>query len=370
MKFREQQALRRHQLSVAGKLLRNERNRREFLRTCAAAGLAPTLLGLVGRAHAQSGEIVLANWGGDASKYQEKIFGRPYTEKTGVAVHFDSSPLEGRIKAMVDAKNVIWDVMDIDNFSAIKLGREGYLRPIDYSIVSRDTIPGTSFDHGVAAYVLSYVIAYDTAKFPDGGPNTWADFWNVEKFPGKRSLYKWLTGALDAALLADGVAKDEIYPIDLPRAIDKIEQIKEHLVFWNSGAESQQLLRNGDVTMACIWSSRAHMLEKETDGRITYHWNEAIAYGDTWSVPKDNPAGDLVWPFIASMQEVDKQLALLADMGAGPVTLEASEQTPPELQRINPAYPENWKLQSLMDAEWWSENYDQALTVYTDMIAG
>jgi putative spermidine/putrescine transport system substrate-binding protein len=122
--------------------------------------------------------------------------------------------------------------------------------------------------------------------------------------------------------------------------------------------------------VACIWSSRAHMLEKETDGRITYHWNEAIAYGDTWSVPKDNPAGDLVWPFIASMQEVDKQLALLADMGAGPVTQEASEQTPPELQRINPAYPENWKLQSLMDAEWWSENYDQALTVYTDMIAG
>ncbi|MBD9375330.1 extracellular solute-binding protein [Rhizobium sp. ARZ01] len=364
------QAVRGRQLDIAGKMLRNEQTRRDFLRLCAAAGVAPTLLGLgSGIANAKAQEIVLSNWGGDATKVHGKVFG-PYAEKTGISVQFDSSPLEGRIKAMVDAKNVIWDVMDIDNFSAVKLGREGYLRPIDYSIVSRDTIPGTSFEHGVANYLMSYVIAYDKSKFPDGPPQTWADFWDVKRFPGKRSLYKWLTGAPEAALLADGVSKDKLYPLDLPRALDKIKQIKDDLVFWDSGAESQQLLRNGDVTMACIWSSRAQMLEKETDGRITFHWNEAVAYGDTWSVPKDNPAGDDVWAFIAWMQEVDKQIAILAGLGAGPATLEASEKTPSELQRINPAHPENFKLQVLMDAQWWSENYDQALASYTDMIAG
>ncbi|MEP9374255.1 ABC transporter substrate-binding protein [Mesorhizobium sp. KR1-2] len=365
------QTLKAQQLGVASKMLRNELTRRNFIKSCAVAGIAPTLLGLTGRkGWAEAREIILSNWGGDSGKAQEQVFALPYTEKTGIPIHVDTSPLEGRIKAMVDAGNVIWDVMDIDNFSAIKLGKEGYLRPIDYSIVNRDTVPGTSFDHGVAAYVMSYVIAYDKSKFPDGPPQTWADFWDVERFPGKRALYKWLTGALDAALLADGVSKEQVYPIDIPRALAKIEQIKDHLVYWDSGAESQQLLRNGDVSMACIWSSRAFALEKETEGRITFHWNEAVAYGDTWSVPKDNPAGDLVWPFIASMQDVDKQIGLLAVNAAGPVTTEANGQVPNDLRRLNPTDPENWKLQVLMDAQWWSENYDDALAAYTDLIAG
>lgn len=366
----EAKRLRDAQLAIAGQLLRHEPNRRQFLALCAAAGVAPTLLGLGGPVEAAANEIVVSNWGGDSSKAHERIYGVPYTKETGIPVVFDSSPLEGKIKAMVESKKTIWDVMDIDNFSAIKLGKQGYLRPIDYSVVNRNTLAGTSFDHGVAAYVMSYVIAYDKTKFPDGEPRTWADFWNVEKFPGKRALYKWVTGALDAALLADGVDKSAIYPIDLPRALKKISAIKDHLLFWDSGAESQQMLRNGDVTMACIWSSRAHLLEQETQGRITFHWNEAVAYGDTWSVPVDNPAGDAVWPFLASMQAVDKQLELLANLAAGPVTDEASSATPEALRRLNPAYPDNWKLQSLMDANWWAENYDDALAQYTDTIAG
>ena len=106
------------------------------------------------------------------------------------------------------------------------------------------------------------------------------------------------------------------------------------------------------------------------EGRITFHWNEAVAYGDTWSVPTDNPAGDDIWAFIASMQAIDKQLDLLASLAAGPVTEEAAKATPAELRRINPTDPDNWKLQSLMDANWWADNYDQALAEYTDTIAG
>jgi putative spermidine/putrescine transport system substrate-binding protein len=363
------QGLREAQIGIAAKLLGNDATRRQFLKYCAAAGIAPTLAS-IGKASAAASEIVVANWGGDSSKAHERIFGKPYTEKTGIPVHFDSSPLEGKIKAMVESKKTIWDAMDIDSFSAIKLGKQGYLRPIDYSIVNRETLPGTSFEHGAAAYVMSYVIAYDKSKFPNGEPKSWADFWNVEAFPGKRSLYKWVNGALEAALMADGVAKDALYPLDIPRALAKIAAIKDHLLFWDSGAESQQLLRNGDVTMACIWSSRAFLLEQETQGRITFHWNEGVAYADTWSVPVDNPAGDDVWPFIAFMQGVDRQLELLAALTAGPVTAEASKATPENLRRVNPAYPDNWKLQTLMDANWWAEHYDEALAAYTDAIAG
>lgn len=362
---------RQKELIVARNILKVPSNRRRFLALCASAGIAPTLLGLgAGRARAEAGEIVLSNWGGDSSKVMERVYGEAYTKETGIPVHFDSSPQEGRIKAMVESGKVVWDVMDVDAFSAIKLGRQGYLRPIDYSIVSRDTLPGLSFEHGVGAYVLSFVLAYDKSKFPDGPPQSWADFWDVQRFPGKRSLYKWATGALDAALMADGIQKDRLYPLDTGRAFGKIQEIKDHLIFWDSGAQSQQMLRSGEVSMACIWHSRAHMLEEETGGRITFDWNQGIAFSDAWSVPVDNPAGDGVWPFLAFMQGIDRQLGLLAGMAAGPVTAEANAATPPDLRRINPGLPDNWKVLAPMDANWWADHYDEVLADYTDLIAG
>ena len=341
--------------------------RRSFLRMCAAAGIAPGFLTLSTKdVLAQASEIVLSNWGGDSTEVRREVFAAPFTAETGIAVSFDSSPLEGRVKAMVDSGSVIWDVMDLDAFSAIRLGKAGLLRPIDYSVVSGDTIPGSSFEHGVASYMISNVLAYNKDLFPDGGPQSWKDFWDVEKFPGKRALYKWAFGSLEAALLADGVPMDQLYPLDVPRALKKIGEIKDHLILWDSGAESQQMLRSGDVAMANIWSSRAHYLSKETDGRITFTWNEGIAFNQTWAVPKDNPAGDAVWQFIASTQIPGRQFALLEKMGVGPVTNQAIAELPPELTSINAGSPENMALQVLINQEWWADNYDQALAEFTD----
>ena len=85
-----------------------------------------------------------------------------------------------------------------------------------------------------------------------------ADFFDVEKFPGKRSLYKWGAGMWEAALLADGVAPDKLYPLDLERAHDKIAAFKDNIVsYWGGGAESQSVLMNGEASMAMIWSTRA-----------------------------------------------------------------------------------------------------------------
>lgn len=341
--------------------------RRAFLRMCAAAGIAPAFLTLSARGLlAKVNEIVLSNWGGDSTEVMRDVFALPFTEESGIPVSFDSTPLEGRVKAMVDSGSVIWDVMDLDAFSAIRLGKAGLLRPIDYTVVSRDTLPGSSFEYGVASYMNSNVLAYDKARFPDGGPQNWRDFWDVEKFPGKRALYKWAFGTIEAALLADGVPMDQLYPLDVPRALKKIGELKDHLILWDSGAESQQMLRSGDVVMANIWASRAHYLSEETDDRITFIWNEGIAFNQTWAVPKDNPAGDAVWQFIASTQIPERQFALLERMGVGPVTNQAIAQLPPALARINAGSPENMSLQILLNHEWWADNYDQALAEFTD----
>lgn len=341
--------------------------RRRFLQLAAAAGVSMSVFALSSHmANADASEIVVSNWGGESAQVMKEVFGAPFTADTGINVAFDSSPLEGRVRAMVDSGAVVWDVLDLDAYSAIRLGKAGLLRPIDYSVVSNDTIPGTSFEYGVGNYINSNVIAYDREAFPTGGPQNWKDFWDIERFPGKRALYKWAFGALEAALLADGVAKEDLYPLDVPRALKKIDEIKEHLILWDSGAESQQMLRSGDVVMAQVWVSRALFLKEETDDRITFTWNDGVIFAQTWAVPQNNPAGDAVWEFIASTQIHDRQMNLLKAMGSGPVTHAGIAATPPELASLTAGSPENMAVQVMIGQDWWADNYDQALAAFTD----
>ncbi|MCB8829527.1 extracellular solute-binding protein, partial [Escherichia coli] len=114
-------------------------------------------------------------------------------------------------------------------------------------------------------------IAYDSSKFGDHVPTGMADFFDVKKFPGKRSLYKWGSAMWEAALMADGVAPEKLYPLDLKRAHDKIAAFKENVVaYWGGGAESQSVLMDGEASMALIWSTRAQLLEKDSGGNIKF----------------------------------------------------------------------------------------------------
>lgn len=350
---------------------RTEQGRRNFLKLCAAAGIAPTLLSVwSGAARASNPkEIVLSAWGGEGRTAFRTAYMDPFTKATGIRMDYDSSPDDGKIKAMVENGNVIWDVMDLDGFEAIKLGKQGFLRTIDYSVVNRLALPGLASDYGAPAYLLSYVLAYDSQKFGANPPKNWADFWNVSKFPGKRGLWKWMGGSLEAALMADGVDKDKVYPIDTQRAFNKLKVLKPNVLLWDSGADSLQLLRDGEVSMACIWHTRANAIQRESKGRFRYTWEQGLASCDVWSVPKNNPAGDQVWQFIKFVQGIEPQLKLLSALGNGPVTPAATAQVPATLRADNPGTPENWAKQCKVDPAWWAQNYDATLQRYTDLMS-
>lgn len=356
---------------AADRLLAGRLDRRSFIQICALAGLAPAVL-LSRRAQAAANEVVLVNWGGDAIKAYTDAWGTPFENDTGIKVTIDGSgPTDGKIKAMVESGNVTWDVCDGDLFTPLSLGPKKLLEPIDYNIVDKNKVrPGHAFEHGIAGYLYSYVLAYDASKFGNNPPKSWADFWDVEKFPGKRSFYKWMNGALEAALLADGVPPDQVYPIDMDRAFKKLKEIKPHVgVYWESGSASQQMFRDAEVTMGCIWHTRANLLEKETGGKITWTWNQGNAGGGCWVVPKGNPAGTKVMEFIASAQDPQRQINILAIMGNGPANPEGSKQAPEELRRIDPGQEENWAVQVPMGVDWFAANYDTALNRYLDFIS-
>lgn len=356
---------------TAAKDFKNSKmGRRDFLTLCAMTGVASYAVS-IGDAHAAADEVVLWNWGGDAVACHTQSFGDPFSADTGLGFKIDTSgPLQGKIKEMVDAGAVTADVADADAFDAIALGASGHLEPIDYSVVDKSKVlDGFAFDHGVSIVFYGYAFMYDTEAFGDNPPSTWADFFDTAKYPGKRSLYKWANGAIEAALMADGVAKEDVYPCDVDRALAKIKSIKDDTFYWGSGSEAQQMIVTGEVSMGMVWLNRAKIVEADTEGRYRLNMNEAVAMPGAWIVPKGNPAGrDNAMKFLASAQTPERQLAMLSCHGMTPSNPEAFAQIPSDLARFAVTSEENLSRVLLNDPTWWAENGGETLNKYLDAI--
>jgi putative spermidine/putrescine transport system substrate-binding protein len=174
---------------------------------------------------------------------------------------------------------------------------------------------------------------------------------------------------LELALIADGVPKDKLYPLDVERAFKKIAPIKNETLYWTSGAESQSWLRDGEVVMGWLWHTRAVLLRRDTNKRVDFSFDNALLQPGLWVVPKGNPAGKQAMVAIASMQEPEGQVKLLGSMGNGPANPAAQPLIPAELRAIDPGSPENARIQAKIDAAWYEKNYAGVRQDFLDMIA-
>ena len=359
--------------TLSARAVRGEISRRQFtqLAGLALAG-APMLLRSSG-AFAQAKELVLVNWGGDAITAYDAAYGQAFTKDTGIVVKMDGSgPTEGSIAAQFKSGSPTWDLVDVDPFSAITLGEQGMLEPIDYTIVDKTKFrEGFGWEYAASTYFFSYIIAYDSQKFGDKVPTGMADFFDVEKFPGKRSLYKWGAGMWEAALLADGVPRDKLYPLDLKRAHAKIAAFKDNVVsYWGGGAESQSVLLGGEASMALVWSTRAQLIEQDSGGQIKFTWDEGLISPGALAVLKGNPGGkEAAMKFIASTQIPERELVMFDKLGQGPANPAADALIPDDKKGINPVDPQNMKKQIPLDMEWYAKNYGPALDEYTKIIS-
>jgi putative spermidine/putrescine transport system substrate-binding protein len=356
-----------------GKVKRGELSRRRFTQIAAMLLVgAPAALKAKG-AFAAANELVFVNWGGDAGTAYDKAYGAPFQAEAGITVRQDGSgPTEGAIQAQVESGKPSWDIVDADPFSAEALGKKGLIEKIDYAIVDKNKMrPGFGWEYAASSYFFSYIIAYDSSKFGDKVPTGMADFFDVEKFPGKRSLYKWGAGMWEAALLADGVAPDKLYPLDLDRAHKKLAAFKDNVVsYWGGGSESQSVLIDGEASMALIWSTRAGLIEKDSGGSIKFIWDQGLISPGAMAVLKGNPGGkDNAMKFIASAQDPKKQLVMFEMLGQGPANPAADALVPADQKRLNPVDPENMKKQIALDMAWYETNYGPALDAYTKIIA-
>ena len=344
-------------------------DRRRLLGVLGALGF-----GLAGPGQAQEGpkELVVANWGGPASAAFVKVWGPVLQQKYAIKLVIDGSgPTAGKIRTMVDSGKVSWDVCDASVGAAVLLGTGKLLEEIDYRVVGANSVRKEhQYKFAVSNYIFSYVLSFNSAKLKGGAPKSWADFWNVSAFPGKRTLRASCIGMLECALLADGVAPDKIYPIDVPRALEKIRQIKEHTIFWKSGSQSEDLLRQGEVVMGNLWHNRTNLLRQETKGAIDWTWEGGVIAPAVWIVPKTTAARKTAaMNFIAASLEPASQVELFKLIGMGPSNPAAASLIPAGLRRFDPSQPENMARQIAINEEWYGANLAAVEAKYLAVIS-
>ena len=318
-----------------------------------------------------SGEVRVASWGGTFQDAQREAYFLPFQELSGITVVESEGPSSAQVKAMVDTGNVEWDVVQLDRSGVINLGKEGdYWEPIDYSLFDPAIPEHHRYVHSVDMLPYAQIIGYRTDAFPEG-PQNWADFWDAERFPGPRTMISGsggLTPFLEAALMADGVPKDQLYPIDIERAFTSLSRVREHVVrWWEAGAIPAQMLSDNEAVLAVIWNGRMKAL-LDAGIPVAPQWNEGGLLTDVWAIPKGADNASNAQKFAAFITMAIPQARLSKLIPYGSVNPGSNQYfSEEELKSFITAPPIIDQL-FIYNTEWWAENLDEVLDRWNEWI--
>ena len=321
------------------------------------------LIGVQSEVFCQTTTLVVNSSGGLLNEGLNKAFMNEFTKQTGIKVILTSPPSFAKMKTMVDSKNVEWDLAELPPRDKVRAVKQGYLEKIDYSNINKpDLYPETFDDYTIGLAYYSTIMAYNTKKIPVGkNPKTWAEFWNVEKFPGVRTIRDSPDDNLEMALMADGVPPDKLYPLDVERAFKKLDQIKPHIkVWWKMGAQPAQLLTDGEVDLATGWDGRfSDVIRKGAP--VAMEWGQGILKLSCWGIPKGTKHYKETMKLIEFMMQTKYQIEFIkATYYSGP-NKKAVESLDPKVfnSALLGTSPENLKKQILQNTGWWLENADK-----------
>jgi putative spermidine/putrescine transport system substrate-binding protein len=320
-----------------------------------AAALFTATLGFAGAAYAQ--DMVFTSWGGTTQDAQKANWAESFTANSQISVTQDGPTDYGKIKAMVEAGNVNWDVVDVEGDYAVQAGKLGLLEKLDFSIIDKSKLdPRFVTDYSVGSFYYSFVIGCNKDAVKEC-PKTWADVFDTAKFPGKRAFYKWSApGVIEAALLADGVAADKLYPLDLDRAFKKLDTIKADIIWWDSGAQSQQLLASAEAPFGSFWNGRLTALA-QTGVTVETSWTNNITAADSLVVPKGTKNKEAAMKFIAHATSDQAQASFATATGYAPINLEANVLMDPELRNTLPDMQAETQVNA--DMNYWADHRDE-----------
>ena len=334
----------------------------------AAAGLA------LSSTAAFADELRIVSWGGAYQKGQSIGIFQPAAKAMGITVKEDTYGGISDVKLMVKSGADKFDIFSSGAGSCASGAAEGVLEKLDYSIIDvSDHLPGMYSDYCAGADIFSVVAAWNTETYGDNGPRTWADFYDVEKFPGTRAMRNKVDAQLETALLADGVPMDQIYEVlnseaGIERALDKIRTIKPHIaVWWSSGAQHAQLMKDGEVDMTTGWNGRFDVAKERAN--VAYD-GTGIMDWEGYGIPKGAKNKDLAMKYIAEMMKPEYMAEFAKYITYGPTNGKVYELGLMEESRAKmmPSHPDNAKHQLTLSTEWYSKWRTIAAEMYTEMM--
>jgi len=305
--------------------------------------------------------ITVVSFGGTYQDAERQALYTPTAEKLGIQIREDSLKGIADVRLQVQGGSTTWDVVELGRQYCMADESAALFEPLDFSLLPNakdlgEDLKGSNWVGGPVYY--SYVLAWNKTKYGDNHPRTWADFFDMQKFPGSRALYAQPRFMLELALLADGVSKEDIYPIDVDRALNKIRAIKPSVTtFYASHGQSVQLIKDGEVDMLVMTDGRATAAIKD-GADIAFTYNEGIIDAGCLAIPKGAPSKIMAMKAINEFISPEIQANIPTAFSYGPVNPRAFEtgKIPTELAATLNSAPENLKLQLTLGSAWWAKH--------------
>lgn len=326
---------------------------------------------------AQARDLTIVSWGGTFQDAERELFYRPFAEQTGYPVLEESwDGGYGVLQSRVMTGNPTWDVVQVES-EELELGcADGIFERIDWDMLGgRDAyLPEAVSDCGAGHIVWSVALAYDGDRLTGETPQSWADFWDVEKFPGKRGLRKGAKYALEIALMADGVPADEVYdvlatPEGVDRAFAKLEELGPNLVWWEAGAQPLSMLQSGDLVMSSVYNGRITGLNRAEGTNLQLVWDQSIYAIDSWVILRGAENAAQAMEFIAYSNAPENLSKLPERVAYGLPVIAAAEMVPEDVARDLPTYPANLEHAIPLDVDFWIDNSEELTQRFNAWVA-
>jgi len=318
------------------------------------------------------GELVVCSWGGHYADAQKAAFFDPFEKDTGTRVRVVGIPDLAKIQAMVQTNNVEWDLIDAEGQWVINLGRAGLLEPFDWSLIdTKQLVRGTWSKYGVGSVAYSYNLMWSTQVYPAGhSPKPWADFFDTKRLPGRRAAYKQPLPILEFALIADGVPKDKLYPLDVQRAFKFLTSKKDAVSVWYpQPSQGPTLFRGKEVDMLAGPSVSLVNTMKQQGDPVDFTYDGAGWLQSFWITPKGSKNLQAAMKLQTYFARADND-AKFVDLypGLGVPNAKAYGMMPKGVAESLPTSPQNAAVEFAVNPEWWADNVEAVTKQWIEWI--
>ncbi|MBJ3777978.1 extracellular solute-binding protein [Acuticoccus mangrovi] len=302
-----------------------------------------------------AGPLIVVNYGGAVAEAKDRVLYKPFTELTGIPIVQVAGPDLAKIRAQVESGDVEWDVVDVVD-PWVYAGEEfGFYEKVPESLYDRSAvIPAARRDYSCGSYVYAGGMAHSSIRYAEEGqyPLSWAEFWDVEKIPGRRALLNRVINNLELALMADGVPPEEVYPCDVERAFRSLDRIKPHIAVWPTPAgQPVSLIEADEIDFAYNFQQVVVQRRREADAPVAFSFNQCLL-GILWTaVMKGAPNKDAAFRFLEFAMKPEQQIAFANITSNAPVYPAAFSQIDKSLQPWVPDLNREGSL--VINGGWW-----------------